>query len=129
MKCVSAVLTNPKIKNPKTAMKTAIKSDEVEIEFHAIDGGKPGAGLRPRANAGGQNERFRQYRISYFWLQARRKRNCGSRFLGASSIRRLGEGCFSALALSIPCSGGWRLTSVRWGVHRFSDRRKNDLES
>src|SRR6516165_5119192 len=30
-------------------MKTAIKSDEVEIEFHAIDGGKPGAGLRPRA--------------------------------------------------------------------------------
>jgi hypothetical protein len=95
-------------------MKTAIRSDEVEIEFHAIDGGKPGAGLRPRAKAGGQNERFRKYRISHFWLQACRKRNCGSRFLGAPSI---------------PCSGGWRLTSVRWDVHRFGDRRKNDLES
>src|SRR6516162_3408665 len=47
-------------------MKTAIRSDEVEIEFHAIDGGKPGAGLRPRAKAGGQNERFRKYRISHF---------------------------------------------------------------
>ena len=76
---------------------------------------------------GGQNECFRKYRISHFRLQTRRERNWGGRFIGTFPIRGLGEGCFSAL--SIPCSGGWRLTSVRWDVHRFGGRCKADLES
>jgi hypothetical protein len=58
-----------------------------------------GAGLRPRAKAGGQNERFRKYRISHFWLQTRRERNWGGRFTGTFSIRGLGEGHFSALSI------------------------------
>jgi hypothetical protein len=79
-----------------------------------------------RANqkqAGGQNERFRKYRISHFRLQARRERNCRRGFLG--TFRGVGEGRFSAL--SIRCSGGWHLSTVRWDVHR--GRRKADLES
>src|SRR5262249_57260188 len=78
------------------------KSNDVEIEFHAIDSPKnsevllylyrPLARAKPsfgmagsRANqkqAGGQNERFRKYRISHFRLQARRERNCRRGFLG-----------------------------------------------
>src|SRR5262245_46327050 len=76
--------------------------------------GKPGAGLRARAKVGGKNERLREHRLSHFRLQTRRERNWGGRFIGTFPIRGLGEGCFSAL--SIPCSGGWRLTSVRWDV-------------
>src|SRR6516165_6848591 len=107
-------------------MKSAIKSDEVEIEFHAIDGGKPGAGLRPRAKAGGQNERFRKYRISHFRLQARRERNRSGGFLGTFSIRGLGERHLGALSIH---SGGWHLGTVRWDIHRFGGHRKADLES
>jgi len=47
----------------------------------------------------------------------------------ASSAPSPSAGSAKGSALSIPCSGGWRLTSVRWDVHRFDDRRKNDLES
>jgi hypothetical protein len=81
--------------------------------------------LRARPKVGGKDERFRKYRISHFRLQARRERNCGGWFLGTFSIRGLGEGHFSAL--SIHCSGGWHLSTVRWDVHR--GRRKADLES
>jgi len=98
-----------------------------ELKPVLMGSAKPRAGLRARAKVGGKNERLREHRLSHFRLQTRRERNWGGRFIGTFPIRGLGEGCFSAL--SIPCSGGWRLTSVRWDVHRFDDRRKNDLES
>jgi len=76
--------------------------------------------------AGGQNERFREHRISHFWLQARGERNCCGRFLGAPSDRGLSEGHFSAP--SIDGHRDWPLSSARWDVRRFGSC-KTDLES
>src|SRR5262249_9760177 len=75
---------------------------------------EPGCWPESKIKVGGQNERFREHRVSHFRLQTRRERNWCDRSLGTFSIRGLGDG-----ALSIDGHAGRCLSTLGWHARRF----------